>query len=306
MEYKIDVRNHWWFDGGIAGLYFIADRVKREKGFGKINIDFDSTSLYFKGESIEAIRAFLKACYENLASEYWNVSTKEQKERNELVFYNPETEEFSLGAKRQATPVVSNFVKGTSWKAEGINYAEMDEKLRESTSNYLKETGRKLWGKQEKLLYSSPVSHAELIILPEENSKNCSVCSICGKNTRHVNNISQPSFLLFASSNAAKSFHTQGKKPAKICWECELISRFTMETISYKKEGTSLSVLLLNSSNLKQNIDNQRKIGSSSVLRAIDKDYYFRNIGLESNSLINKAKKSYELLWAFSLRHIKY
>ena len=31
MEYKINVRNHWWFDAGIVGLYFIGNKVKKKK-----------------------------------------------------------------------------------------------------------------------------------------------------------------------------------------------------------------------------------------------------------------------------------
>ena len=95
---------------------------------------------------------------------------------------------------------------------------------------------------------------------------------------------------MFASKNAAQSFHTQGKKPAKICWECELLSKFTMDTINYKKDGTSLSILLLNSQNLKDNIDNQSKIGSNSVLRGLDSDYFYKNIGFDPDGLIGKAK----------------
>ncbi len=114
-----------------------------------------------------------------------------------------------------------------------------------------------------------------------------------------MSEISQPSFLLFASKNAALSFHTEGNRPAKICWECEFISKFTIDIINYKRDGDDLSILLLNSPNLQHNIDNQRKIGSSSALRAIDEDYFYRNIGFDDKGLINKARMPYELLWAY-------
>lgn len=299
MEYQINVRNHWWFDGGIAGLYFIADRVKLENNYDNISIRFNSDSLVIQGENEDKIREFLEHCYSALASLYWNVSTKEQIQRKELVIYDKETEEFRLAPKRQATPVVSNFVKGTSWKAESIEYSKLDDVLRIRVDEYLKETGKSLWGTKKKLLFSLPESQPEVKILPKENKKKQMACSVCGKMTSNLSEISQPSFLLFASKSAAQSFHTQGKRPAKICWECELLSKFTMDTINYKKDGKTVSILLLNSPDLVHNINNQKKIGSSSVLRNIDSDYFYKNIGFDPDGLIIKSRLSYELLWAY-------
>lgn len=299
MEFKIGVRNHWWFDAGIAGLYFMADRILKEKGHSSIKVNFDSDSLNFQGESADDIRIFLQECYKKLASQYWNVSTKEQIRKSELILYDKETGEFSLVPKRQPTPVVSNFVKGTSWKADSINYEELDEVLKLKVDEYLKETGKSLWGTKKKLLFNPPECQPDLAIMPDENLKKQSTCSICGKLTSNLSDISQPSFLLFASTSATTSFHTQGKKPAKICWECELLSKFTMDTLNYRKDGTRLSILILNSPNLIHNINNQNKIGSNSALRSIDEDYFYKNIGFNPDGLIGKSKMSFELLWAY-------
>ena len=121
MEYKFEVRNHWWFDAGIVGLYFIASEVKNEEQYDDIKLDFDVDGVSIYGENEDRIRGFLEHCYKKLAAKYWNVSTKSQKERLELVLYNPDTEEFSLAPKMNPTPVVARFTKGTSWKAEILN-----------------------------------------------------------------------------------------------------------------------------------------------------------------------------------------
>lgn len=299
MEYKINVRNHWWFDSGIVGLYFIGTEVSKDEKFKEIKLSFDANSLSIKGKDEETIRDFLDECYERLTSLYWNVSTKSQKDNQELVLYDRDSDKFFLAPKRQATPVVSNFVKGTSWKAEGIEYKKLDPKLKERTDQFLKQTGKSLWGSKKVLLYTQPVSHPDLSILPKENYKRQYICTVCGKSTSNYSEISQPSFLLFASKSAAQSFHSQGRRPAKICWECELLSKFTMDSINYKKEGTTLSILILNSPNLQHSIDNQRKMGSRSILRGRDDDYFFKNIGFDEDGLIKKAKMSYELLWAY-------
>ncbi|HHW31436.1 MAG TPA: hypothetical protein GXX20_07165 [Clostridiaceae bacterium] len=300
MEYRISVRNNWWFDAGIVGLYYIASRLIKDEKCENICLAFDSDSLVIQGENEEKIREFLQHCYDNLAFSYWNVSTKSQKEKLELVVYNQKTGELSLAPRRNPTPVVGMFVKGSSWKAEYINYDNiMDKSLKTRVDNYLKETGRSLWGKKKALLLTLPECHPKIKILPKENIKRQTTCSVCGKLSSNCNEISQPSFFLFASKNATQSFHTQGNKPAKICWECELISKFTMETINYRKDGSSLSILLLNSPNLEHNINCQKKIGCSSVLRGIDEEYFYKNIGLNPEGLISKAKMSYELLWAY-------
>jgi hypothetical protein len=303
MEYKIHARNHWWFDAGIVGLYFIAKKVLQEND--DIKITFDSDSLTFQGYSEDNIRTFLQRCYDYLVSLYWNVSTKEQIRKKELVLYNKETGEFILAPKRQPTPVVQQFVKPKSWKAEGIDYKDMDVELKAKVDEFLNKTGKTLWGKNKKLLFNMPECQPKIKILPKENikkknAKKQGTCSICGKQTSNLNEISQPSFLLFASTNATTSFHTQGKKPAKICWECEMLSKFTMETINYKKEknDSTLSILILNSPNIAHNINSQNKIGCSSIFRLLDEEYN-KNIGFDDKGLISKARMSYELLWAY-------
>lgn len=302
MEYKIHARNHWWFDAGIVGLYFIAKKVLQEND--DIKITFDSDSLTFQGYSEDNIRTFLQRCYDYLVSLYWNVSTKEQIRKKELVLYNKETGEFILAPKRQPTPVVQQFVKPKSWKAEGIDYKDMDVELKAKVDEFLNKTGKTLWGKNKKLLFNMPECQPKIKILPKENikkknTKKQGTCSICGKQTSNLNDISQPSFLLFASTSATTSFHTQGKKPAKICWECEMLSKFTMEAINYKKDNSKLTILLLNSPDIAHNINSQSKIGCSSVLRSIDEEYFYKNIGFDDKGIINKARMPYELLWAY-------
>lgn len=300
MEYKFEIRNHWWFDAGIVGLYFIASEVKNEEQHDDIKLDFDVDGVSIYGENEDRIRGFLEHCYKKLAAKYWNVSTKSQKERLELVLYNPDTEEFSLAPKRNPIPVVERFKKGTSWKAEYIKYEDMEETLKKRVDKYLDENNKELWGnRKDKLLFTLPECQPKLKILPTKGSRKKSTCSICGKHASNLEYISQPSFLLFASKNAAQSFHTQGNRPAKLCWECEFLSKFTMDIVNYKKEGKNISILLLNSPNIEHNINNQRKIGSSSVLRSIDEDYFNKNIGFDPEGLIKNAKMPYELLWAY-------
>ena len=46
MEYRINIRNNWWFDAGIVGLYFIATQQVVKCSEVDINYDRDSLTIY--------------------------------------------------------------------------------------------------------------------------------------------------------------------------------------------------------------------------------------------------------------------
>ena len=302
MEYSIVMRKHWWFDAGLAGLYSIASiEDERLNGFNiKMKIDNEKQALVFQYNSISELRSYFETCYEILAERYWNVSTIKQKENPELVVYNKMKNELLLLPKRNPTPIVSLFIGARSWQGEGIPYNEIKEPLKSRVDQFLNETKSKLWGSNKLLLFNQPVCHQKLTILPQTNNrKKYDICSVCGQSSQYVNEIGLPSFLLFASSNATKSFNSQGKNPAKICWECEFISKFAVESASYKKDKKSIFIIQISSPDIEKLLEMQKEFGALSSLRLLDDKYYLSNIGHESNSLIKYCSAPYELLWSF-------
>lgn len=301
--YSIELRNHFWIDSGIAGLYLIAesnpDRLKRHNV--EIKINEDKNSLEFNYYDLANLRQFLLECYDDLAMHYWNVSTAKQKQNPEIVLMDKQTRELKLGPKRVPTPIANLFVKGSSWKADKVTLKELDENEKRKVITFLEENKKKLWGSKEYLLYELPTCHPTLEILPESKSKRKSkVCCICGKEANTYSDVGQPSYLLFASNTAAKSFNSEGKAPDVICWECEYLSKFALHTAGYKKVGDNLLIIQAYSPSLQMLIDIQSEMGAISPLRRHgDDDIYYCNIGLESDSLVQYASKPYELLWAF-------
>ncbi|NMB98548.1 MAG: hypothetical protein GYA02_18395, partial [Clostridiaceae bacterium] len=306
MEYSISLRKHWWFDAGIAGLYTISKSEDERLDKYNITVEIDSANqaIKFRGKNnsmdIEELRSFFLTCYEILAEKYWNVSTVKQKENPELVVYNQEEDEIVLMPKRNPTPVVSMFVGARSWRGNGIPYKDIKDPLKTRVDEFLKVKKSKLWGSKNLLLYEQPVCHQKLEILPEEKKKGKKeTCCICGQQSQHVSEVGLPSFLLFASSNAAKSFNSQAKNPAKICWECEFISKFAVEAASYKQTGNNIFVIQVTSLDVDKVIEMQKEFGSLSLLRMMDDMYFYSNIGQEADSLIKYCTSPYELLWAF-------
>ena len=300
MKYSIHLRRHWWFDAGIAGLYTISKIEDERLDNFNVRVTTNNLGLEFEGTNQDTIRSFLETCYEILAERHWNISTVKQKENPELVIYEKDKDTISLFPKRKPTPIVSLFVSARSWRGEGIPYKEIKEPLKSRIDEFLKENKASLWGSDNKLLYSPPVCHQNLNILPEpKKSGKEDTCCVCGGKSKFLSNVGLPSFLLFASSNAAKSFNSQAKSPAKICWECDFISKFAVESASYKQTGESIFIIQVTSSNAEKLIEMQKEFGSLSNMRMLDDKYYYSNIGFESDSLIKRCNKPYELLWSF-------
>lgn len=303
MQYTFTIRNHWWLNAGLAGLYFVAtkDALRKQKQNFGVNVVQNSSGLTFQAESIDDLRNFLNACFEYIVDLYWNISNANQKEKQELVIYNKELDELQLAAKRMPIPPIQQVIGARSWKAEGENYKELSEDMKKRVDAFLKQTGRKLWGKDEKLLYSLPVCHdTEIKILPTGKSKKrVSVCCMCGREDSETYEIAQPIYPLFASNSASRSFHSQGQKPDRVCWECNFLSKFAHECIHYKVDDKTMMIISPNSSNLTHVVTLQEKMGGYSSLRAFDDQYYMKNIGISKDELLYFAKKPYELLWAF-------
>lgn len=300
MKYSIYLRRHWWFDAGIAGLYAISRLEDERLDNFDVSITTNDLALNLEGPDQDTLRSFLETCYEILVERHWNISTVKQKENPELVVYEKDKDTISLMSKRKPTPVVSMFVGARSWRGEGIPYKEIQEPLKSQVDEFLKENKASLWGSGKQLLYSQPVCHQDLNILPDpKKSGRADTCCVCGKKSKFLSNVGLPSFLLFASSNAAKSFNSQGKNPAKICWECDFVSKFAIESASYKQTGESIFIIQVTSSNPEKLIEMQKEFGSLSGMRMIDDKYYYSNIGFESDSLIKYCNKPYELLWSF-------
>lgn len=301
--YSIELRNHFWIDSGIAGLYLIANSNPERLKLHNIEIKINeaTNALEFIYNDLTELRSFLSECYEDLAMRYWNVSTTKQKENPEIVIMDKKTRELKLGPKRKPTPIADLFVKGSSWKAEGISLDELDEDEKSKVLTFLEENKKSLWGKKKYLLYELPTCHTRLEILPESTSRRkTKTCCVCGKETSSFSEVGQPSYLLFASNTAAKSFNSEGKNPDVICWECEYFSKFALHTAGYKKIGDYLLIVQPYSPSIQMLIDIQSEMGAVSPLRRHgDDEIFYCNMGLESDSLVQYASKPFELLFAF-------
>ncbi|RKO62917.1 hypothetical protein [Caldibacillus debilis] len=301
VTYSIPMRNHWWFDTGIIGLYLVGKDM--EEKYQNISLSFsdECQALNITYCTVDELKKFLTDCYEELARRHWNVSTKKQKEARELVIYDKEKDEFFLYPKRQPTPIPALFVKGRSWRADSIELKKLCRKnpqLAKRAKEFAERHKRKFYGKEEKLLFEPPVCHTKLEIMPVERGKK-QICSVCGRNLKCVT-VSQPAYLLFASENATVTFNSEVKQSNLICWECNLLGRFAVETALYKKNNNNkVYILQIYTPHLKKLNDLQGKMGVRSHVRELDEDYFFTNMIQKKDEPIAFINKPYEFLWAY-------
>lgn len=297
--HKFLSRHHWWIDSGLVGLYYIAVKVKDENSaYNSVIFQADAHGLIFQAPSETDLRDFLDSCYSKLAATYWNVSTKKQQEAKELVIYYKDVDKLDVIPKIKPTPIPNLFTKASSYRADGIEYTELPTEMRQRVDQFLKENNKKLWGSKNLLLYEQPVCHPKIETFPVKGKRN--VCCICGQENV-CSDVSQPSFLLFASSTATLSFNSEGKKPDKICWECEFLSKFAIEAAHYKTSDENLYILQLFTGNIQKLVNNHKILGSQSSVRQLDMENFLSNIGVQKleNRILYYARLPYEILWAF-------
>jgi hypothetical protein len=297
--HKFLLRHHWWIDAGLVGLYYIAVKVKdKNAAYSSIRYLTDAHSLTFQAPSEGLLKEFLDKCYSKLTDTYWNVSTKKQQESKELVIYYKETDKLDVVPRRKPSPIPALFTKGSSFRADGEEYDKLSPDLQKRIDYFLEENHKILWGSKKRLLFEQPVCHPEIEIFPTRGKK--TTCCICGQDDV-CSDVSQPSFLLFASPTATLSFNSEGKRPDKICWECEFLSKFAVESAHYKSSDENLYILQLSTGHVQKLINSHAILGSQSSVRQLDMDNYLSNIGTQKleNRLLYYARLPYELLWSF-------
>ena len=302
IQHTFKARGHWWFDSGLMGLYFIAkDKTTLEAERWpdvKVVLDFDGVSIETPDERMTP---FLEACYEELASDWWNRSTKKQKENPELVCYDQEEKKLRCLPKRMPTPVPALSVSATSWRGEAEAFEDLSASLQEEVAAYLKEHKKSLWGTKKKLCYEQPVCHPQLDVFPKVRRGGGAVCSVCGQ-TSVCDRVSQTSFPLFSSQSATFSFNSDLGSPDLICWECQLLGKFAVHASYYKVADSLTYIMQLNSGDLRALKDAHLTFGIPSPLRLLleDDKIYFYNFG-EKSRILQNARLSYEVLWGFYL-----
>lgn len=301
IEHIFKLRGHWWFDAGVAGLQNIASNLVEfdEERWREIELEISPDALVISAPDENFLKSFLCACYEDLTSKWWNVSTKKQEEMSELAGYDKNKSIFISYPKRNPTPVAALSVPGgRSWRAAADPLSVLSDEMKKALSKFIKENAKTLWGTKKKLLYEQPVCHPNINMFPQKGK--AKVCSVCGQKLV-CESVTQTTFPLFSSKSAAFSFNSNFGMPDNVCWECSMLGKFAVHSALYVYADHYTNAMQIYSNNLEVLIDAHGIMGNSSNIRIFEKDKLtFRNFGTD-DSLVTFAKLPYEVLWSFFL-----
>ena len=317
ISHKFKARGHFWFDAGVLGLCSIAeDLLKRGETGAPERLLWPDVQVRLERDGVvieapeERMKPFVEACYEELAARWWNRSTEKQRQNPEIVCYDCEQEELYLAPRRMPTPIPNLSVGGSSWRADAETLDELSPSLRKKVEAYLKEQEKSLWGSKKLLCYGLPVCHPKLEVFPEEDKKKGGrkkggekdVCSVCGQAAK-CDKVNQTSFPLFASQSATFTFNSNLGNPDTICWECQLLGKFAVQSAFYKKVDDSTFILQFESGDMAGLKEAHREfgVGSDLALAWRDNGVYFSNFQSPTGSVLSHAKLTYEILWGFYL-----
>ncbi|EXG78626.1 hypothetical protein [Cloacibacillus evryensis] len=300
IDYLFKLRNHWWFDAGIAAFYDIAGRLKKSdrQKWSEVKVIVRPDGIVVSAPD-RLLKPFVDACYEYLGAQWWNVSSSKQEEAKDLVVYNKSKKTFLCVPRRNPTPVAALSVGGSSWKADYDIYDDLPDEMKKKTDEFLKESGKSLWGiKKDKLPYEQPVCHPHIETFPVKGKKR--VCSVCGQELV-CEGVNQTVFPLFSSQSAAFSFNSKFGTPDIVCWECAMLGKFAVHSALYKVADPYTQIMQIYSNNMEALINAHDVMGNSSDIRIFERDkLYFRDFGT-SESLVELARLPYEVLWSFFL-----
>ena len=249
IDYLFKLRNHWWFDAGIAAFYDIAGRLKKSdrQKWSEVKVIVRPDGIVVSAPD-RLLKPFVDACYEYLGAQWWNVSSSKQEEAKDLVVYNKSKKTFLCVPRRNPTPVAALSVGGSSWKADYDIYDDLPDEMKKKTDEFLKESGKSLWGiKKDKLPYEQPVCHPHIETFPVKGKKR--VCSVCGQELV-CEGVNQTVFPLFSSQSAAFSFNSKFGTPDIVCWECAMLGKFAVHSALYKVADPYTQIMQIYSNNM--------------------------------------------------------
>ena len=261
LEIHFPKLNHFWLDSGLVGLEILL-RDSKEKA----ECLADETGLTLKGSEDE-IQLWLEKAYDRLVKDYYNLSTKKQKEETTAFnfYFDSKTDQFIAFPKKKAVGIAEIiYDKAPRPSGTSIKWAR-EEKCEISVNGKPKKLNRGVL----------PLSHSHLQIRMSEflDSRGLDVttagllmdgpnqvrpnveivvkpgkikgpCYFCGESSHALEEASQTTFPFITGSSGVLSFNSTGGKPEKACWKCAFVSKFVPVNGFYISQGEEFIAFL--------------------------------------------------------------
>lgn len=269
IEIAFPKLGHFWLDSGLVGLYKIATEIaENNPSYSHMRPKATDRGLIFSGNSSE-IEKFLWECSRELMDEYFNSSSKNQRERVNAIIFSQANRRFERRPKRSPYGIGALIFNAKASDLHGritVKKGEIieDEEYKKFQSNlreFLSREGLKLTydSKKKKTIpidepfYYRPVKEKDIKVGKPYRSKNN--CFICGEEKAGSIEIGSPTFPLITGTSGMLSFNPQGGSPEKVCWKCSLLGKFVPVSGFYLKQGGHLFAFFPYSVSLEKMLD---------------------------------------------------
>ena len=308
---------HFWLDSGLVGLESMLRIVDTP---AEINVNEAGISLTGEANEIERI---LYEAYDALVKQYYNVSTKKQRDDTSSwnFYYNLENDVFEAFPKRKSVGIASLIFDKAArktgsqvkWKSKPqqfeITIGEKVIKRKRATlpnsHSYLQERLDTFLDKNDLnagpdggLLVDGPNAVKPKMKIKVDSKATKGVCYLCGEPSNLLEEASQTTFPLLTGSSGVLSFNPGAGAPEKVCWKCSLRGKFVPVNGFYLKQGDCLFAFFPFSTSLQKMIDSHVFLQDALY----EHPNYFRNfqhpLGSEKNP-VGFFQRPFEVSFAF-------
>jgi len=268
VEFK--KKGNYWFDAGLVGLI----KTLQDINDNDVQISTNDDALTITGEP-KKIQVALENAYDKLIEEYYNVSTKKQKEDKVSYnfYYDEKEDKFVAFPKRKSMGIAEMIYnkaprpvdKSVKWVSKEKRDIQINGKTIKRTRAILPQEYQHIQTRMDEfldehgldittsgLLINGPNEVRPKLKISVADKKTAGVCYLCGEETNQLEDANQTIFPLITGTSGVLSFNSCASKPEKICWKCSLLGKFVPANGFYMYQGDNLFIFLPYSVSLKK------------------------------------------------------
>ena len=206
------------------------------------NYKIENESLMIKSDNLEQL---LLQIYYDIGEQYYDISTKKQKSKNEGFYFDTKTQKIILYPKVKPIGFVQLINDSRPLpKATSVKLNKMDKKTKEIIR---KEAEKQKINISEKDTIYIDDRNTAIPKLPEFNLKQGNkVCFVCGESYEKTYEAVKYSPFLGGTS-AGLNFVSNIKKAEQVCWKCMYLNRLSVGRFLYNAEVRGRKYLSIHS-----------------------------------------------------------